>query len=602
MRGIAQAFRLTWETSKPLTCLYVFLTLVGAVPTLATAWLTKELLDELTSGTAESGQVLWIGVALATAGLVTALTPYSTQFAQKETERRIALVAQDRLFAATERFTGMGRFEDPKFLDKLRLAQQYGGATPGVLVGTALSTTRTALMTLGFLGSLVILSPWLPLLVLASAIPVLFAELAVARRRATMQYELGPIERREFFYRELLTNLQAVKEIRLFGIGGFLRDRMSSERRDANGRQTRVDLRDLGIQTATGLLTSVLAGSALLWAVMAARNGRISIGDISLLVAAIAGVQSAVAGLLRDIGNAHQQLLMFRSYLFVLESGPDLPIPATPRPVPTLAEGIEFRDVWFRYGPDQPWVLCGVDLTIEAGRTVGLIGRNGAGKSTLIKLLCRMYDPVRGSIRWNGIDLREFDPAELRDRIGAVFQDYMKYDLTAAENIGLGDVGRSFDQAAIEAAALRAGSHEFISALPSRYETLLSRIFFQGEMGDLTVGVTLSGGQWQRLAIARAYARGDRDLVILDEPSSGLDAEAESEVHRGLTEHRTGRTSLLISHRLGSLRAADQLVVLDDGRIVEQGDHDQLLRRQGIYAHLFELQAEGYQAALPEAS
>jgi ATP-binding cassette subfamily B protein len=602
VRGITQALRLTWQTSRVLTGLFVLLTLVGAMPALVTAWLTKLLLDLLTSGHAGTRQVVWLGLALALTALVSALTPFCLQFAQKETERRIGLVAQDRLFASTERFTGMARFEDPAFLDKLRMAQQYGGATPGVVVGSALSVTRTSLTALGFLGSLLILSPWVPVLVLGSAVPVLFCELAIARRRAVMQGQLGPIERREFFYRELLTNVQAAKEIRLFGIGPFLRARMSAERTEANGRQTRMDLRELTVQAITGLVTSALAGVAVLWAVLAAVNGRISIGDIALLLAAIAAVQTAVLGLMRDLGNAHQQLLLFASFLDVMDSGPDLPLPVEPQPVAPLRESIEFRDVWFRYGPEQPWVLSGVNLTITAGRTIGLIGRNGAGKSTLIKLLCRMYDPIRGTILWDGTDIRQFDPDQYRDRIGAVFQDYMKYDLTAAENIGLGDISRAFDRPMVESASRNAGSHDFVCALPRSYDTMLSRIFFEGEHGQRTVGVTLSGGQWQRLAIARAYARGERDLVILDEPSSGLDAEAEREVHRGLTEHRSGRTSLLISHRLGSLRAADELLVLDAGRIVERGGHDELLQLQGLYAHLFELQAEGYQVALPEAS
>lgn len=601
MRGIVQALRLTWQTSRSLTCFYLAIALLGALPSLVTAWLTKTLIDLLAAGGAQTGEVVGIGFALAGSGLLMAVVPFATQFAQKETERRVGLVAQDRLFRATETFTGMARFEDPGFLDKLRLAQQYGGATPGVVVGTALSATRTTLTAAGFLGSLLILSPWLPVLVLASAVPVLLAELAVARRRATLQSDLGPVERREFFYRELLTNVQAAKEIRLFGIGGFLRDRMSAERREANGRLTRMDVRDLLVQTGTGLLTATLAGGALLWALLAALDGRISIGDISLLIAAIAGVQNAVVALMRDIGNAHHQLLLFNSYLDVLAAEPDLPVRPDPLPVPELTDGIEFRDVWFRYGPDQPWVLRGVSFRIGAGHTLGLVGRNGAGKSTLIKLLCRMYDPVRGSIHWDGTDLRDVDPRVLRERIGAVFQDYMQYDLSAAENVGLGDLRRSFDPVMIEAAARRAGAHDFVTALPRSYDTLLSRLFFEGD-DRRTAGVTLSGGQWQRLAIARAYARGNRDLIILDEPSSGLDAEAEREVHEGLSTHRAGLTSLLISHRLGSLRAADQLLVLDEGQIVEQGDHAELLGVGGLYAHLFSLQAEGYQALVQEAS
>ena len=234
---------------------------------------------------------------------------------------------------------------------------------------------------------------------------------------------------------------------------------------------------------------------------------------------------------------------------------------------------------------------------------MGLIGRNGAGKSTLIKLLCRMYDPERGSILWDGVDLRELDPAELRARIGVVFQDYMEYDLTAAENIGLGDLERLHDRERVTAAAADAGAHAFVSRLPRSYDTLLSRLFFQGEeTADDTsgaIGVTLSGGQWQRLALARAHLRAGCDLMILDEPSSGLDAEAEYEIHRTLRQRRTGRTNVLISHRLNTVREADLLVVLDEGTVVESGTHEELVARGGTYADLFSLQAEGYLEVLP---
>ncbi|MFD7657931.1 ABC transporter ATP-binding protein, partial [Actinosynnema sp. NPDC059797] len=280
----------------------------------------------------------------------------------------------------------------------------------------------------------------------------------------------------------------------------------------------------------------------------------------------------------------------------------DLPVAAEPVPIPPLRSGIEFRDVWFRYSPAHPWILRGVSFTVEHGRSLGLVGRNGAGKSTLVKLLCRMYDPERGAILWDGVDLRALDPAELRLRIGAVFQDYMNYDMTAAENIGLGDLDVSGDRARVEAAAADAGADGFVSALPRGYETMLSRVFFQGDRVHGAAGVTLSGGQWQRLALARAYLRGERDLLVLDEPSSGLDAEAEYRVHRGLQEHRMGRTSVLISHRLGAVRDADVLVVLDEGVVVERGTHDRLMAQDGLYAKMFASQAEGYQQRLPEAS
>jgi ATP-binding cassette subfamily B protein len=252
--------------------------------------------------------------------------------------------------------------------------------------------------------------------------------------------------------------------------------------------------------------------------------------------------------------------------------------------------------VWFRYSPEHPWVLRGVDLEIPAGSSVGLVGLNGAGKSTVVKLLCRFYDPSRGSVTWDGVDLRELDPVDLRARIGAVFQDYMEYDLSAAENIAVADLPVLDERGRIEAAARDAGLHAALSALPRGYDTLLTRLFFDddGEQADPASGVVLSGGQWQRMAVARGFLRADRDLLILDEPSAGLDAEAEHDLHVRLMELRRGRTSLLISHRLGAVRAADLIVVLADGRITERGSHDDLVGGGGDYARLFALQARGY--------
>jgi ATP-binding cassette subfamily B protein len=243
-------------------------------------------------------------------------------------------------------------------------------------------------------------------------------------------------------------------------------------------------------------------------------------------------------------------------------------------------------------------VLRGVTLTIPAGRSVGLVGKNGAGKTTIVKLLLRMYDPTGGRILWDGIDLREFHPGELRTAIGAVFQDFMCYDLTARENIGLGDLASAGRR--IETAAAKSGAAAFVETLPQGYDTLLSRIFSPGEFspGEANAaefGMTLSGGQWQRLALARAYLRVDRDLLILDEPSSGLDAEAEFEIHQGLRENRPGRTCVLISHRLGAMRDANALLVLSGGVVVESGTHEELMGvADGCYSRLFRMQASGY--------
>lgn len=603
MHGLTRALTLTWRTSPLLTGLFVLLTVIGALAPVAALWLTKTLIDTVVNRQAQAATITRIGLAIAVTGLLTGLIPYGLQYAQKETERRVGLLAQDQLFAVVERFVGLARFESPQFLDRLRLALQYGGATPGVVVSTSLSIGRVSLTAIGFLGSLLILSVWMPFLVLASAVPVLGAQLWLARRRADMHGRLSPVERREVFYRELLTNVQAAKETRLFGIGAYLRGRMQAERRESNARQEAMDRREVAVQAATGLVSASFAGLALLWAMFAAVGGRVTAGEVSLLLASLGGVQSALGALMQDVGSAHKHLILFRSYLDIVDDEADLPVSEHPAQLRTLHTGIEFRDVWFRYGPDHPWALSGVNLTIAFGETVGLVGRNGAGKSTLIKLLCRMYDPDRGEILWDGVDLRSVDPAALRARISAVFQDFMKYDLTAAENIGLGDLSAGFERKKMEEAARRAGADGMVAALPRGYDTFLSRIFLAGDRlaGDrlaATMGVTLSGGQWQRLALARAYARGERDLLILDEPSAGLDAEAEYEIHSGLKDYRAGRTSLLISHRLGAVRDADTLIILEKGQVIERGSHDDLLARGGRYARMFTTQAAGYQAGL----
>ena len=365
--------------------------------------------------------------------------------------------------------------------------------------------------------------------------------------------------------------------------------------RTATAVRRRMDRRELALEGVLGLLGAGVAGAGLVWAIMAAVDGRLSPGDITLFIAAVAAVQGALGSLVNAVADVHHGALLFHHYLAVIRAAPDLPIAADPVPAPPLRRGIEFDDVWFRYSDEHPWVLKGVTFTIPAGRAVALVGLNGAGKSTLVKLLCRFYDPDRGAIRWDGVDLRQMRPEELRARISGVFQDHVSYDLTAEDNIVIGDVSAAGDRDRVRAAAAQAGLDDTFDRLPHGYQTLLTRMFFSEEdKADPSTGVVLSGGQWQRLALARAYFRQGRDLMILDEPSAGLDPRAEAELHAATRRYRRGRTSLLISHRLNTVRDADLLVVLADGAVVEQGTHESLMAAGGAYAELFRLQAAGY--------
>ncbi|WP_444960760.1 ABC transporter ATP-binding protein [Nocardiopsis sp. M1B1] len=587
--GLRPAIALVWRASRWWALGLMVIAVVAGVTPVATAWLMRTVLNDLSAGAAVA-TVLALAAALAVLGLVTAVTTALQVYAEDELGRRVGLHADDRLFRAVNRLPGIGRFEDPVFLDRLRLAADNGGQTPAQILQAALGLLGGLVTIFGFTGSLVVIHPLLAGAVLLGTLPALWAQLELSRRRAAMIWRLGPVERRELFYRDLMSSVEAAKEIRLFGLGDMLRGRMLTERRTANAEVRRMDRRDMLVQVAAGLLAALISGGGLVWVIFQSGLGTGAVGDVALYIAAVGAVQQGMAGVISLLAQAHGRLLLFTHYRAVVAVRPDLP--SAQAPVGALVGRVELRDVWFRYTPDHPWVLRGVDLDIPAGTALGLVGRNGSGKSTLIKLLCRFYDPDRGSITWDGTDIREVDPTALRERIGAVFQDYMTYDMTAAENIGLGDQARFGDRAAIESAARRAGVHDVIDALPRGYDTLVARTFFQGE--EDAEGVALSGGQQQRVAIARALVREKRDLLILDEPSAGLDAEAEYELHTRLREHRRGRTSLLVSHRLGALRDADRIAVLDGGRITETGTHAELLESEGVYARLFSVQAQGY--------
>ncbi|GAA3709220.1 ABC transporter ATP-binding protein [Nonomuraea antimicrobica] len=590
----AEAVSLIWRAASANVMVFLLATLVGAAAPIATAWATKLVIDRLTT---PHGAVGGLALALVATGLGAAVLPVLVHYLRAQIGRSAGLTATERLFAAAERQVGLRNFENPTFQDRLRLAQEGIGRIAEIVDGIG-SALGGALALTGFIASLLILSPAMTVMVLVAAIPALVAEILLSRRRSAMEWSIEQFHRREFFYSQLLTGVAAATEIRLFGIGAFLRARMMDERRSSDAAGRRMDLRELRVQGGLTVLSATVAGVGLWWAITAARGGALSVGDVAMFLAAVIGVQSALATLTAAISGGQARLLAFTHYVAVVRAEPDLPR-AQQGTAPQLRQGIELRDVWFRYSDDHPWVLRGVNLAIPYGCAVALVGLNGAGKSTLVKLLCRMYDPTRGQILWDGVDLRDIPPAMLRERISAVFQDHMNYDMTAGENIALGDLTTLGEPGRIREAAGRAGIHDKLAALPRGYDTPLTRIFVVGtDKDDPVTGVVLSGGQWQRLALARAFVRNDSDLMILDEPSSGLDPEAEHEIHTVMREHREGRTSLLISHRLSAVRDADHIAVLDGGRITEHGSHDTLLAADGSYARLFRLQAAGYQEAL----
>lgn len=587
-----------WRGAPAHLAGYLLTMVVEALTPVAAAWLTKLIIDRLAAALAGegAGELAWLAGALAALGVVAVVATHTGTYLSAEVSRRLSVTLTDELFTAAARLPGIRPFEDPRFLDRLRMARE-GTTTAGGTITGAFATGRAGLLVAGFVGTLLAISPLLTAVLLASAVPALVAHLHLSRHRAGMLWQLSPVERWQYVYSDLLGSAEAAKEIRLFSSGRFLRDRMMKHLRTATAARRRMDRRELVTEGLLALLGAAVAGAGLMWAVNAALTGTLTPGDVTLFAGAVAAIQGTLAGLVTAAAGVHQGLLLFRHHLMVVTAPPDLPVRRPGASLPPLRRGIELRDVWFRYSPEHPWTLRGVNLFLPAGQAVALVGANGAGKSTLVKLLCRFYDPDRGEIRWDGVDLRDVPPEELRRRISGVFQDHVAYDLSAAENVAIGDISVEPDPERIRAAADRAGVDGFLRELPQGYETLLTRMFF-GD-GDAT-GVELSGGQWQRMALARAYFRDHRDFMILDEPSAGLDPQAEADLHDQMRRYRAGRTSLLISHRLNTVRDADLLVVLEDGVVVEQGTHQSLMRAEGVYARLFRLQSAGYQSAQPQ--
>ncbi|MGV9772176.1 ABC transporter ATP-binding protein [Streptosporangium sp. NPDC003464] len=592
-RHVATVAPLCWRVGPGPALSQLAATVVGGLLPMGTVWATKLLVDGLSAG--RTDRVLLPVCGLIVLGLAAGALPHLTAYLQAEMERRLDRLMQDRLYTAVSGFQGLSRFENPDFLDRLRMAAQATGGALRPITSGLFDIGRNIITLVSLLAALAVLSPLMAGLVALAAVPALAARMSLEKRRTKMIAGQSAGIRRQILYSSLITDVQAAKEVRLFGLGDFLKGRMFGELATIQAGERRLDRREALTQSVLAVLSAAVSGAGLIWAVQAAVAGRLTLGDVTAFAAAVAGTQAALIATVENAAHVRQALSLFGYHEQVTSLPDDLPPPRSAAALPALRRGIELRDVWFRYDDSHPWVLRGVDLTIPHGASVALVGLNGAGKSTLIKLLCRFYDPSRGTILWDGTDIREVPPAELRARMGVLFQDYMSYDLTAAENIGVGEIAALPDRARVQTAARMAGVHETLQALPRGYDTLLSRIFFgDGDEDDPQAGVVLSGGQWQRVALARALLREGRDLLILDEPSSGLDARAEHEMHRRLRGHRAGRTSLLVSHRLGAVRDADLIVVLDGGRITERGTHADLTAAGGEYARLFEMQASGY--------
>ena len=573
--------------------LLTVVSLVAGSTCAAAALALQSFVDGLVGGL-EPGRLAGPAALFAGAALIASAAPGLTNYLTARSGRTARLATTARLYERVGAEAGIERLEQPAYQDSLHLAAAAADTAPTLLLSATLGCVQAAVTAAGLAWVMAAAQPLVALVALAGSIPVLLVEARIARRRVAVRAALVPLERRKQTYQSLILNPLAGKEIRLFGLSGFFGGRLVRDLRTANGREEAIDrtslLAALGLAAGQIVLTVAVLGLIL----RGALTGATTAGELTALLTAFGALSGAMQGFIGGSVHIREALALLRAYDDVVAE------PAAARTasmaVPALTGAITLHDVWFRYDENLPWVLRGVDLVIPADRSTALVGLNGSGKSTVVKLICGLYRPTRGQICWDGVDLADADPDALRSRIGAVFQDYMAYDLTAHENVAVGSVDRLDDRTAVHHAAQAAGVARQLAELPCGYDTMLSRLLYRDPAEPETADpqVVLSGGQWQRVALARMLMRHDRDLLILDEPSAGLDAIAEHEVHLSVQETMRGRARLLISHRLAAVRIADQIAVLAGGRITELGDHTALMRAEGQYAQQFRLQAAGY--------
>lgn len=561
----------------------------------AAAWIVRSLLDEIGTGSAEPRRLVALALAFAACQALMMASLYTSGFVLLSAARRLKIAMEDRLFRRVADLPGLRRFEDTGWLDTLQLAIDGTDRAPEIFAFSH-DTARVIVTFAAFATPLIAIWPPMALLLVAAALPAVISQINQVRRRSRTSQVVVGAYRRQHFYRGLLVDAGAAKELRVFDLGRSLHRRMIDSLTGASRAELAVERTATSRQVLISLLSAGVTGLGIVVVVTGAAKGEFSVGDVAFFIAAVSSFEGTFSGVITGAGQLGHNVFLFSQYLAVLSTADDIEDGGVdPEP---LVSGIEFDNVWFRYDDMSPWVFEGLDLVIPCGSTVGVVGLNGAGKSTLVKLLCRFYDPESGAIRWDGRDVRELSVRGLRRELAVTFQDFVKYELSAKENIGFGQDGRAAQLADVRHAASLAGMDEILSALPKGYETTLSRTLV--DEFDGSRGVTLSGGQWQRLALARALMRRDSELLILDEASSGLDADAEHRLNQALSDHGGGRTRVLISHRLAALRDADLIVVLAGGRIVERGTHRELMRADLEYARLFRLQASSYSDVLAE--
>lgn len=604
MRNVPPFLRMVWRTHRGFTASIAALRLLRAFVPLATLWIGKLIVDDVVLAI-QTGEPDWtrLAVLIALEFGVVATGEVASRTGSLLESLLADLFSNEMSVRLMEHAAGLDlqHFEDSGFYDRLERARRQ---TVGriSLLNQLFGLAQDAVTILTLAITLLAFSPLLFALLLVSVLPAFLSETHYAALGYSLMYQWTPERRKLDYYRYVASSDRTAKELKLFGLSPFLVNRYRELADGFYEANRRLAIRRSVVGSALSLISA--AGYYAAYGVIVVRTvqGVLSVGDLTLLAGTFARCRDLIERMLRATTELYDQALYLDDLFLFLQMRPRIAPPAAPRRVPRpIREGFELQGVWFRYpaaegnGAPAPseqagWVLRDVSMHIRPAERLALVGENGAGKTSLIKLLLRLYEPTRGTILLDGHPLGDYDSEALRDEVGVIFQDFVRYDMRVDENIAVGRIAALEGDAdgvrgRVKRAAERSRAVEVVDQLPNGYETMLGRRF-EG-------GVDLSGGQWQKVALGRAYMR-DAQVLILDEPTAALDARAEFAVFQRFSELTAGRIAILISHRFSTVRMADRIVVLEGGEVVEEGNHDALLARKGRYAELFNLQAAGY--------
>jgi len=585
------ALRLVWQSSPGWTLArIVILTVQGVIP-LFTLYFTKLVVDTLAANgsTPDKGVIFHqVTIYLGLAGiviLVDALCNSLVELINTAQSQRITDYIQDILHAKSIE-VDLECYENPQYQDILKRAEQEAPYRPSKILDHLANFCKNSISLLVITGFLLSLNWWITGILFVSTIPPLLVRLKFAKILYHWERQRTPLDRHSWYFSWILTRAGSAQEVRLFDIGNLFSQWFRRLREEMYKERLTIAIQRFVSSLRVQASSEILIFAVYVFIVYQSIQGILSLGDVVLFFQAFKGGKSSFEALMTSLAGLYEDNL-FLSHLYdFLELKQKITDPSNPLPFPSPIQScIVFSHVSFQYTGTTRQALKDISITIKPGEIIALVGENGSGKTTLIKLLCRLYDPTEGSITIDGIDIRQFKINDLRWEISVVFQDYGKYQLTAKENIRLGNIHISPDDERIMTAARLSDADNFISVLPRLYNTFLGNFFEHGE--------ELSIGQWQKIALARAFLR-DSQLIVLDEPTSALDPKAEYEVFQRFRQLLKDQAAILISHRLSTVRMADRIYVLEKGRIVESGTHEELMRLSGTYAHLFELQAQHY--------